>query len=461
MAMHKPIHRMSSWEASSQIAASSNLPDSDWEATRAQTAMATQLLRDRGDYLGDEQREIGRRIDDRHCELFVSCDPGQALRQQLEVSRPEFIAIHDVGTASSRRLVAGIAAAMGRAMQKLVIRRQGLGVALATLEFVELPSAAGPGLRLYTTQVDADTQARHEVALALLAFSRLGVVMVGDLPQHAMASALKPIGDAMHAGPWSNRELLMLPLASASTLAQVAASLGAGSGVVVRTTPQVARPTDAWNYLHGSWSRLRDQLAANGFAIPELGGATATQAQPAAAAAPAAAVSTPPARPASPAPTNMPAAAVSSQTALPMQPMPALPTRAPADATASNGVPGETLLARYVTKLLDINGMVSACVFESATQRPLAHAGARPGPAMLATHGAALVAAMLDGSRALGLGAAPPEAAISFGAHHLVVRPLPGQPGLLLVAVLDKTAANLTLARLQVLRMDSMLESAG
>jgi len=37
---------------------------------------------------------------------------------------------------------------------------------------------------------------------------------------------------------------------------------------------------------------------------------------------------------------------------------------------------------------------------------------------------------------------------------------VPRNPGLAMHAVLDKTSANLTLARLQVLRMDSLFEEA-
>lgn len=424
--MTKPIHALSSWDASSP-ALPSTVPAEEWEATRAQTALATQLLRTEEDYLAGAVRDIGRRIDDRHCELFVSCDAPQALRQQLDAQRPEFIAVHDVGTPSSRRLVAGIAAATGRAVQKLVIRRQGYGVDLATIQFVELPAGNAGTLRLYTTEVDADTQSRHELARVLLAYSRLGVVMVGELPSHALASALKPIGDAIAAGPWPNQHLLMLPLASASTLASQAGSLGHGR-VTVRTTPQVSRPADAWNYLAATWNRMREQLAP-AVVLPEIGLAAA---------------------PAAAAPPPIPAA-------LPMQPMPAVPSQPAPQRSATTEIAREPL-ARYVTKLLEITGMVSACVFETATQRPLAHAGARPGPAMLAAQGASLSAAILEASRALGFGATPPDAAITLGAHHLIVRAVHGRPGVMLHAVLDKTAANLTLARLQVLRLDSMLE---
>lgn len=118
------------------------------------------------------------------------------------------------------------------------------------------------------------------------------------------------------------------------------------------------------------------------------------------------------------------------------------------------------LLERYVHQLSELAGMVSCCVFDVTTGLEAAHAGASPGAADLAMHGKALLAGMGASSRALGLGHALPEAAITLGAHHLLLRAVPAHPGLALHAVLDKTTANLTLARLQVQRMDSLFESA-
>jgi hypothetical protein len=72
--------------------------------------------------------------------------------------------------------------------------------------------------------------------------------------------------------------------------------------------------------------------------------------------------------------------------------------------------------------------------------------------------GSALVSAMATASRGLGFGVAFPEAAITLGAHHLLLRSVPRNPGLAMHAVLDKASANLTLARLQILRLDAMFD---
>jgi len=428
-----------------RFGAAAESPDA-WAATRAQTALATQLLEDEGDYLATDKEEIGRQIGGNERELFVSCAPAEALQQQFEHLQPNFIAVHDIATSSSRKLLTGIAAASGRAVQKLVVRRQGYGTALATLEFVELPTADNQLLRLYTTEADADTASRHAIARVLLAYSRLGVVMVGELPGHAIASALKPLHDDIITGPWPNRNLLLLPLASASTLVTHGLDLGRGTGVAVRTTPQVARPADAWAFITGTWSRLREQTPADGRAVPELGAFKPAAYQPK--------------RPSLPLATGLPSGDTLPMedgrppVVLAMRPMPAIATP-----TFSPTMPS-TLIERYVKQLSELNGVISCCVFDVQSGKPIAHAGANPGAAELATHGSALIAAMTAASRGLGFGHALPEAAISLGAHHLLLRAVPRNPGLAMHAVLDKTSANLTLARLQVLRMDALFEEA-
>lgn len=433
--------------------------DQAWQATRAQTALATQIQRNEDEYLAGPKPDIGRQVAPGIRELFVSCEPALALRQQFEHVQPEFIAVHDIGTASSRKLVAGIASAAGSTMQKLVIRRQGYGTPLATLEYVELPIAEGRQLRLYTTESEADTASRQGVARLLLAFSRLGVLMVGDLPAHVLAAALKPLHDDMLAGPWPNRQLLLLPLASASTVAAQGMDLARSSGVNVRTTPQVTRPADAWSYIGSTWARLLD---------PSL-----PAAQVAAAPAPAQPAPPPPvARPA-PAPVARPvppavarpaalARAIAAETedtqpmVLAMRPMPDVP----AERARAAERPPAGVLDLYVRRLADLTGMVSCCVFDIASSRALAHAGARPAAEELARHGAELMAGIAAGSRALGLGRGVPDAAITLGAHHLVLRAVPRHPGLAMHAVLDKSSANLTLARLQIQRLDTLFDQA-
>ncbi len=441
--------------ASSTGAPRGNAPQGDppadgWEATRAQT----QLVRNEEDYLSEAQQDIGRPMAPNQRELFVSCDAGPAMQQQFEHLRPQFIAIHDVATHSSRKLLAGVAAASKGAVQQLLIRRQGYGTTLATLEFVELSAGEDRKLRIYSTEADADTTSRHALVRMLLAYSTLGVILVGDMPSHTMTGAFKPLHESMITGPWPNRNLLLLPLSTANALVTQGMELARGTGVNVRTTPQVSRPADAWNFISSTWSRLRAEMKPAAGASSAAGAAarqspaSAPRGGPASSAGGAAA---PTAQRTAPPRPRFEMPMITSP--LPLQPMPDVPT--PASRAAASTDP----LSRYVHQLSELTGMVSCCVFEVATGHDLAHAGARPGPAELAEHGAELLATMLSTSRTLGLGHALPEAAITLGAHHLVLRAVPKHPGLALHAVLDKTHSNLTLARLQIMRMDALFDT--
>ena len=137
-----------------------------------------------------------------------------------------------------------------------------------------------------------------------------------------------------------------------------------------------------------------------------------------------------------------------------MQPMPPTRPTAPTRADASN--PWQA----YARQCIEITGMISCCVFELATQRTLAHAGARPGPASLAAQGAALHEAVNTAAKAMGLPAAPPDLSVTLAGHHLIVRAIPGHPGVALHAVLDSHATNLMLVRMKLQRLDQEAQAS-
>jgi hypothetical protein len=434
----------------------------------------TQIARDRDDYLGETTLDVGRQTSAHEHELFVSCNPAPALQQQFEHLRPVFIAVHDVGTASSRKLLSSLASASGRVPQKLVIRRQGYGTALATVHFVELPSAKGTTLRMYSTDCETEPSWRQSLAHMLLAFSRLGVIMVGDMGAADIASVVVRLRDSMARGPWHNDQLLLLPLGSASSLVNHGMELARGSVVNVRTTPQVARAADAWGFISGAWNRLTDKnqnagapavvsKLVTGTALPSAGrsgnaiapvpGPTSHPAVSSAAPAGPAAVTEPGDLGRAPAPT--PRAATE-----PPKPVPARPLPDAAIASLSQPATAD-ILRRYVRQVSELAGVLGCAVFDAANGNRVAYAGSGPSAADLASKGAELMAAILKASSALELGRAMPEAAITLDAHHLILRAVPRHPGLALHVVLDKVKANLTLVRLQVLRLDGVFEEPG
>jgi len=397
---------------------------------------ATQIVGDKDAYLGNAHSDIGRRIADDQLELFVVCHPAEAMLQQFTQLAPDFIAIHDIGTTSSARLLAAVAVASSRKLQKLVIRRQGYGVALASLQFVELPLQPGRNLRVYTTQIDGDTQTRQQLAQVLLAHSRLAVVMVGDLPPHALESSLQPLRDAIAAGSWPNRQMLIVPLAQAATLPARAAALAGNSGVVVCTTPQVGRPADAWSFISGAWNRLHSNTAET---------PAARTLQPASSAAR-------PLHANSFAPPPMAPEYAPTQ-ALELSPMPS--TGAPSAAPQSAS--GAALWAEYVKRCTAIKGTIECCVFDIDLQRSLAHSGTQRMADRLAAKGAMLHASMSDSAHVLGLGPANPDAAITLDKHYLLLRPMPGRSRVALHMVIDRSHGNIGLARAQLHQIDQAL----
>ena len=391
-----------------------------WSPRTEIYAPATQLADDREDYLGQGVRDIGRRIAEDQIEMFVDGEPAAVLLQQFERLAPEFITLHDVGTSATLHLLAALAGAAGARVQRLSIRRQGQGVALAVLQFVELPFGEGRSVRIYTTDLNADTLTRQQIANVLLARSRLAVLMLGDLPAHALTSALSPLRDAIARGPWPNREMLMMPLGAAAALAAQAAQLVGSSGVAARVTPHAAGPDTAWAFISGAWNRLH-------------------------------------AKEANPVPLNPERAQSITGPAVPRRdtstaPMPLDPPR---EAPAAVTVPSRW--AEYAQRCAALRGVVSCCVFDLPSQQPLAHAGGAPAAQVLAVQGSLLMQWMNEAAHAVGLPLGPgmvlPEAALSFGRHHLLLRPVPGQPGLVLHVVLQASSANLTLARLQLDRV--------
>ncbi|MGA0608648.1 hypothetical protein [Caldimonas sp. KR1-144] len=388
-----------------------NTPAANWESTRVQTQVA-------GSTEDGEARDIGRAVGNGMRELFVSCDPAEALVQQFDFLQPSFVAVHDLGTAGvARQLLTGIAAAAQRSVQQLVIRRSGVGTPLATLQFVDCPAANGSTVRLYATEIDADTASRHAMAQVLFSRSRLGIVMVGNLPGHVIQTHLEPWHRAVLQRGWTCRRILFLPLQSNPALATQVAAFRTATAIEASVTPPVSRPADVWQQLAVAWNDLqrRSQPGVDASRLPLL---TSSQK---------------PATPATPATPAVPAAAPAPVAPIPM---PTIGAAAPAD---------HSPLARYLGAVAHLQGVVSACAFEPGSGRPLGHAGARPSAEDLARHGTTIVGALANASRAMGLGAAPPDCLVTLGQHHLLLRALPALTGLpvgaMLHLVIDKLHA--------------------
>jgi hypothetical protein len=413
---------------------------------------ATQVVRSRADYLGEGTGDVGQRVADDKLELFITTDPAQALLQQFSQTTQEFIVLHDVGGSQALRLLHAVAGALQTKIQQLAIRRVGHGVALAVLPFVELPGRGAQHLRVYCTDIDTDSINRRQLSSVLLGHSRLGVLLVSDMPAHALGNALQPMRDAVAKGPWANRELLLVPLGSASALAAQSSTILGPRGLNVQVTPQAQSNAAAWGFVSGAWNRLRESANAAPRQVDAAPNAPLTfnaHARPPAqhpAAAPAA-------KPAALSADNRaPSPAASATCAAHDAPTDVMPLAMP---SVNQADLQQGRWDGYLSACGGIKGLVSACVFDFRTAKSLAHKGAKPDPDRLVAQGLHLYSVMAESSRALGLGVSQPDAAITLTGHHLLLHPLPGHPGIILHAVLDASIANLTLARMQLQRVDT------
>jgi hypothetical protein len=389
-------------------------------------APSTQIVGDRDAYLGQGAHDVGRRVSDDEVELFVAGDAGPSLQIEIERHQAAYVAVHDIGTAASLRLLGSLANAAKARVQRLSIRRQGHGVPLAVLQFVEIVVASGERIRVYSTDANADGHSRVQLTRVLLANSQLGVLLVGELPAHALATSLMPLADALHHGPWPNRELLFIPLGSGSALAQQASRLQAARPIQIQITPRANKPRQAWNFIAGAWNRL--QGPGSDQALPvDLNRAVE--------------------RPVTPAP-------LADTEPMQLRSDP-LPISAPSVPPRPMPLPGQTRWQGYVDRCAQIKGAVAACVFDVHSLAALAVSGGPPPADRLAQQGALLLGHFNDTARALGLGATRVEGTISTQAHHLLLRPVPGHPGVALHLVLLAASGNPTLARMQLERIES------
>jgi hypothetical protein len=325
----------------------------------------------------------------------------QALRTQLASGPQHCIALHDVGPAASGRLLAALASAGGMGVQRLPTGGDDGAGPGAAVQYVDLPGDSA--LRVYASPADAPLPLQASIAHTLLAHSRLGVLLITDPSPAVLDRAVVALVEAMRAGGWPNRALLLLPAkpVAPAVLAEQAAALAARPGIDVRITPLAANIDDAWRFITGAWNRLREHASA-----------------------------------------------------------------APAAPAASRTTPGRLDAARleawqaWLHQTQPIAGLLHGCVFARDTQQLLASHGSAQAAARLATQGAALAQALAAAGEQLGLDPAAPEAVLTLGGHHLLLAALPGRSGLFVHLMLDAGRANLTLARLQLGRLFAAMPPA-
>jgi hypothetical protein len=402
------------------MATKPNDPNDAWQATRAMTNMATRLMGSDA-YLGRDAQRVGLSVGEGRHEIFAACPPAEALRMQLEERPAAYIAVHDLGGQAAHGLLASLSMGLQLTLQRLLIRRQGSGVTLATIEFVELPLGGGQALRVYSTHVDADSAARKLIGETLLAFSRLGVLLIGAMPPHALHASLLPLRERVQVQPWTNRQLLLVPMSGNLTeLPALARQLVAGTVVEANTTAVAPHPSAAWAQVQSAWDLARGDPAA--VAAPPTVDPMVLSISPATPAAP-----------------------------LPMRPM-------PAPSTSQATGPAEAQLERYVKAAAGLRGAIDACIFRIVDRRVLAHAGRHADGQAIAAQGASLIAAGLRAAAGLGAGHSTLDAQLTLDDKLLVARVLPQSHSLGLLAIFERAHCNPATIGAHLQRLEPLLD---
>ena len=147
------------------------------DAWDGHTQVATQIMEEQAPT--QALRDLGKQVSPTLRELFVVCDPSEALRQHFELGMAPFVLLHDLGTTAARAFLQGLSERSGWRLQTLSIRRQGFGTELASLSYLDCPLVAGT-LRVYLADVQAEP--REQVAVRrLLSALATAHVLIGAL----------------------------------------------------------------------------------------------------------------------------------------------------------------------------------------------------------------------------------------------------------------------------------------
>ncbi len=442
----------------------SNAAADAWAATNLMPQAHTRILGSEN-YLGRDNPQLGSQVSAGVHELFAICPAGDALQLAFERVQPTFIAVHDVGINRAASLLAELAGALRQPLQSLSIRQQGTGVTLAKLHFIELPGQRATPLRLYSTAVDADTHTRQQVAQTLLAFSRLGVLLVGALPEHALATHFNPLRDRLLTVPWNNRNLLLVPQGPSAGLVGQTLRLVDGTLVQANAAPPATQTGPIWKSIHEAWSRLRgtpnDAPARPAASPPILGGGLRLNLPASAPAAPATASLAP--RPhAAPAPLRAAERLADvRETSTPAMLSKAVPSPGsvmPPSKAAAPSPPDDSRFAAYAQACSSLRGAVTCAVFERNSGRLLAQAGPTAASTVLIEHASGTLKAIsgLESDSNSARGQA--DCLVTLERQIVLIRHLTREPTIGMALVLEKDKANPMLMRAHLQRLEPLLD---
>lgn len=363
-----------------------------WADTNVVTELAEPVSARGRTVPADIGEPVGRHVR----ELFVSCDPAQALRMQLEQSSLRYMAIADLGGGRARRGLLDISRASGWPVQRLVVRRQGYGDTLATLFFLDSPTQDGGAVRVFCADVDAgaDEATRIQLGLMLMARAELVALLVPDQSASLRAQATDTLRNEIHRQRtgWLCRNLIFMPARTSPDFVNEITRFRAETGIPARMAPAVRRADQLWIYLGSTWNQMQDRMAAGQRLI--------------------------------------------LRTLALVAPPPAAAERP--DSLVVNDT--ELLAQRCVHHLLRQPGVQRVCLFNLQGQVVVAHSGTPEEAQAMAAQGRALLQAMGRAGEVMALGHALVEASFTLTEHRVQLRGMALLPGCVMHVILTRNA---------------------
>ncbi|WP_374591511.1 hypothetical protein [Aquabacterium sp.] len=360
------------------------------------TQLATEIM-DHSASEASEGRDLGKKVSEHVRELFVVCDPAEALRQHFELGVTPFLALHDLGTGKSRDYLAALSQASGWPLRRLHIRRQGFGTTLASLHYIDCPAQNQRALRIYASDAEAESGVRIAIRRQLLASAMSNALLAEELPEQVATLAYACLRDDLLSRHGAGVSMLVLPQARSPRLQQDVQALQHVGGAHIEVAPATNAITAGWALLASYWNREAAQM-------------------------------------------SMPQVPMIARINLGPTPMPVVSRpAAPARPVAAPAQPQPLSAAEYLTLVAGRTEALGACIFNVATRAIEAHGGSVPAND-LAQQAHALLMAVARAGDALALGRMVSETTATVGDAQLVIRPIRVRPGCALVLLLPRTA---------------------
>lgn len=370
------------------------------------TQVATQILDDRG----PEQtlRELGKKVSPTSRELFVVCDPSEALRQHFELGVTPFVLLHDLGTGAGQTFLQGLSERSGWRLQTLSIRRQGFGTLLASLSYLDCPLASG-SLRMYLADVQAEPAEQQALRRQLIEAATVHVLIGAVLATPDVAGKVTAWRDELLAARHAGRvSLLALPQVRDPDWMMSLSGLTRTPRLQVEVAPASQVVTANWTLIGTYWNR-QTQAALPG-ALQPIERANLSL------------------------PAEAPDVPAKPRTLIPMP----VVGGTPPSATPMASMPPLSLEA-HVTALSRQTGALRACIFVLLTREVWAQSAGANGNQM-AEQGLALLAAAGAIGQNLALGRSVREVHVSLGEAQVLLRATRLRNGGVLMLILPRDA---------------------